>query len=592
MRRCCISSAIAETRALTAADRSTVACAHAAPSLRLTPHGHLVLEQSADAPELDERIASRLTDAFARGSGHGLLRLGAGEVGQALPPLFVWWRGFAARYVGALCLQSSGSGVFRTSRRPAEADLASLVLTAPMMPARSISTPDVLRALWQEIAAALAASLGRREDRPAELSEEPEPRLEPGRTRALQPGREPPRRRRAVRLPRHLHDAALGAGAGAARAARPGAARVRRRGQPRHSCCRCCCRCSAPPRPAPGCGRWSTRASFPSAALDAARGRRACSPACRTWSAPASSCACRRPGAPTARRARRSPAPSARASPRRSASRACWTSAWTVTLDGETLSGAGDRRAAVGHRLAGAAARPVGGDRSRAARALDPAVPRGGATGGARGPDRSPRRCACSPAPRSPMSASDVAVADWSQRDGRAVAGRDAAQACARPMARGADPRPALHGTLRPYQHAGVQWLHLLSGLGLGACLADDMGLGKTIQVLALLLARNAARGPSLLVAPASLLANWAAEIEKFAPDLQHRDRASVGDDRGGDRRIHRRRMRPSSIWRSPATARCCASRRCRRSSGASPSSTRRRRSRTRTPSRRARRRR
>jgi SNF2 family DNA or RNA helicase len=68
-----------------------------------------------------------------------------------------------------------------------------------------------------------------------------------------------------------------------------------------------------------------------------------------------------------------------------------------------------------------------------------------------------------------------------------------------------------------------VQWLHLLSGLGLGACLADDMGLGKTIQVLALLLARQrngGARRPSLLVAPASLLANWAAEIEKFAPDL------------------------------------------------------------------------
>ena len=65
-----------------------------------------------------------------------------------------------------------------------------------------------------------------------------------------------------------------------------------------------------------------------------------------------------------------------------------------------------------------------------------------------------------------------------------------------------------------------MQWLQLLSGLGLGACLADDMGLGKTIQVLALLLAASGA-GPSLLVAPASLLANWAAEIEKFAPDLK-----------------------------------------------------------------------
>ncbi len=93
------------------------------------------------------------------------------------------------------------------------------------------------------------------------------------------------------------------------------------------------------------------------------------------------------------------------------------------------------------------------------------------------------------------------------------------------PDGAGVDPGPALHGVLRPYQQAGVQWLHLLSGLGLGACLADDMGLGKTIQVLALLLAQKRHNGkarhqPSLLVAPASLLANWAAEIEKFAPEL------------------------------------------------------------------------
>jgi non-specific serine/threonine protein kinase len=82
-----------------------------------------------------------------------------------------------------------------------------------------------------------------------------------------------------------------------------------------------------------------------------------------------------------------------------------------------------------------------------------------------------------------------------------------------------------LKATLRPYQQAGLRWLYLLSKLGLGACLADDMGLGKTIQVLALLLVlkRNAVgtHRPSLLVAPASLLANWAAEAERFAPGLR-----------------------------------------------------------------------
>jgi non-specific serine/threonine protein kinase len=87
------------------------------------------------------------------------------------------------------------------------------------------------------------------------------------------------------------------------------------------------------------------------------------------------------------------------------------------------------------------------------------------------------------------------------------------------------DPGRELNGTLRPYQQVGVRWLHLLAALGLGACLADDMGLGKTIQVLSLLLVlRRGAKGkrqPSLLVAPASLLANWADEMARFAPGLK-----------------------------------------------------------------------
>ena len=37
----------------------------------------------------------------------------------------------------------------------------------------------------------------------------------------------------------------------------------------------------------------------------------------------------------------------------------------------------------------------------------------------------------------------------------------------------GPDPGPALKGTLRPYQRTGARWMHLLSSLGLGACLAD-----------------------------------------------------------------------------------------------------------------------
>jgi non-specific serine/threonine protein kinase len=84
------------------------------------------------------------------------------------------------------------------------------------------------------------------------------------------------------------------------------------------------------------------------------------------------------------------------------------------------------------------------------------------------------------------------------------------------------DPGNTLKTRLRPYQRTGVNWLWLLSQLGLGACLADDMGLGKTMQIIALLLVMKKRPGktPSLLVLPASLLANWKAELERYGPGL------------------------------------------------------------------------
>ncbi len=75
-------------------------------------------------------------------------------------------------------------------------------------------------------------------------------------------------------------------------------------------------------------------------------------------------------------------------------------------------------------------------------------------------------------------------------------------------------------GTLREYQRHGLGWLRWLEEVGFGGCLADDMGLGKTIQVLALLVGRGRRRGPSLVVAPRSVLHNWSSEARRFAPAL------------------------------------------------------------------------
>ncbi|MFF2138505.1 DEAD/DEAH box helicase [Streptomyces sp. NPDC058193] len=79
----------------------------------------------------------------------------------------------------------------------------------------------------------------------------------------------------------------------------------------------------------------------------------------------------------------------------------------------------------------------------------------------------------------------------------------------------------ALEATLRDYQLRGLNWLHTMTSLGLGCCLADDMGLGKTITLIALHLHRQgvaSAAGPTLVVCPTSLMGNWQREIERFAP--------------------------------------------------------------------------
>lgn len=80
------------------------------------------------------------------------------------------------------------------------------------------------------------------------------------------------------------------------------------------------------------------------------------------------------------------------------------------------------------------------------------------------------------------------------------------------------------HGELRPYQKAGLEWLHFLHDYNFGGCLADDMGLGKTVQVLVFLqslIEQKKVQAASLLVVPKSLLANWQRESANFTPQLR-----------------------------------------------------------------------
>jgi superfamily II DNA or RNA helicase len=80
-----------------------------------------------------------------------------------------------------------------------------------------------------------------------------------------------------------------------------------------------------------------------------------------------------------------------------------------------------------------------------------------------------------------------------------------------------------LEATLRPYQVDGFNWLAYLYDHQLGGVLADDMGLGKTLQALALIChvrERGLSDAPFLVVAPTSVVGNWARECQRFAPHL------------------------------------------------------------------------
>jgi len=80
-----------------------------------------------------------------------------------------------------------------------------------------------------------------------------------------------------------------------------------------------------------------------------------------------------------------------------------------------------------------------------------------------------------------------------------------------------------LNASLRDYQKEGLNWLNFLDDFNFGGCLADDMGLGKTLQIIAFILLqrKKKIRNTNLVVVPTSLIFNWQAEVEKFAPSIK-----------------------------------------------------------------------
>jgi superfamily II DNA or RNA helicase len=165
------------------------------------------------------------------------------------------------------------------------------------------------------------------------------------------------------------------------------------------------------------------------------------------------------------------------------------------------------------------------------------------------------RRAANSPAPSlTAIDALGAALTGSVEVDGEQVAItaggalEDVRSRIADPEARAArEPQgapEALAATLRDYQLRGLNWLHRMTSLGLGGCLADDMGLGKTVTLIALHLRRQerkATAGPTLVVCPASLLGNWEREIQRFAPTSPvrrfhgtGRDLTGIQDETGG----------------------------------------------------------
>src|SRR5438445_221535 len=128
-------------------------------SLALTPRGHLLFAVAGDSFELAPALSRKLEHAFARGSGHGLLELGVGQVGTALPPDLSYWRDFAARLITNICTHPDLDAPAGPIPAPSPGELEAFAAAAPAMTGAEYLTAAVLEAIWADIAEAFRSEL-------------------------------------------------------------------------------------------------------------------------------------------------------------------------------------------------------------------------------------------------------------------------------------------------------------------------------------------------------------------------------------------------------------------------------------------------
>jgi len=491
----------------------------------LTPHGRLWLAPASDAPALPPDAEVRLRKAFARGTGHGLLQLGAGEVGTTLPAVFSYWRELGALFVNALCAAPDAALGHEAGHAPLppRERLLALAAAAPPMTGAEYLTAAVLESLWQEIAAAFHDERARSGLGTQELLR----RFSPAWNLVGRVHFNLALNRKDDEAPFAFIATYTGqlSAHGKAQHLPLGHALAEYAGESRRD--RLLSLLLPVQRAAQACPwleamveageifhplRFTPREAFQVLSdvprLEAA-GVVVRMPA--SWRGS-------RPERPRVTATVGSQAPSGLGAD------ALLDFRMELALDGEPLS---EREiaqiVASTDGLALVRGQWVEVDADKLQRTLDDLrrVEQAAAADGLSFA-QAMRMLAGARVANEDEAAADP---DWS----RVVAGpwlKQTLEGLRSPegLAR-VEAGSALKTTLRPYQQAGVRWLYLLYKLGLGACLADDMGLGKTLQVLALLLVlkreTGAQKRPSLLVAPASLLANWASEAERFTPGLR-----------------------------------------------------------------------